>query len=196
MNLFLQHWKFTLKNFLISKAVFESRPFPSRFVLMEFYSHDETRFNNSRTFNDYHDPYEDEYWIMAEASRSRSKRSVPLRDQEMNITENPAVTISTFGALIYLGFTFAFIIYIFLHQWTVKMTGTTDICAAPSFLNSLFVWIELCPELPDTERNDLVSGFYRMNRGWFAPLPHIPTEDIETTFEDLLASFRNFSSFW
>ena len=53
-------------------------------------------------------------------------------------------------------------------------------------------------KLPETEGNDLISGFYCMNQGWFAPLPHIPTEDIETTFEDLVESFSqwNFSSFW
>lgn len=75
---------------------------------------------------------------------TRSKRSLAA-DHETNLVLDPVSTLNFYASAVYLGFYFAFIVWIFVHQCTISLTGTTDICAAASLLNTIYFLIGLCP---------------------------------------------------
>lgn len=105
----------------------------------------------------------------------RSKRSI-VADHENDLVNNAATTLCIYAAAVYLGFYFAFVIWIFVHQFTVRSTDFEfDICAAPSFLNTIYTLIGLCPpyQTPTPNERD----------------PHI--HDVEdSAFSKLLGFFR------
>ena len=127
----------------------------------------------------------------------REKRSVPLKEFETNLVENPIVTLSMFGALNYLGIYFTFLFLIMFYQLTAKFTGTTDICAARSLLNSIYVFIGICPELPPFTEEEIfgrnlkefVENLFDM--GWFSPFNDDTREVMGEVINDFVLQLNN-----